>query len=87
MNEKYLIVKECRIEQLAENCLELGLTEETPVAVTDKRGLIELLPVLNDYGNNNKSRRHLSKNFIMPVTLGYARKLKRELERGKEYTD
>jgi len=84
MKERYLLIKENRIEQIADGVLKLGQVEETPIAVVTRRELVTLLPILNDYGNNNKSGRHLPKSFVMDITPSYARRLKREIARSFE---
>ena len=84
MKERYLLIKENRIEQIADGVLKLGQVEETPIAVAIRRELVTLLPILNDYGNNNDSGRHLPKSFAMPVSRSYARKLRKKIARSFE---
>lgn len=81
MKERYLLIKENRIDQIADGVLKLGQVEETHIAVANRKELVTLLPILNDYGNDNNSGRHLPKSFIMDVTPSYARRLKREITR------
>ena len=81
MKERYLLVKEHRIEQLANNCLKLGLREEEPVVIAERDEIVVLLPILNNYGNDTKSGRSLHKSFCMPITPSYSRRLRKELAR------
>ncbi len=85
MTEKYIVFKEGHAQNAGSD-IELGLREEIHVAVVGIRELIEMLPILNDYGNNAKSGRHFPKGFVMDVDAGYARRLGRELLRKERET-
>ena len=79
MTERYLITKETRIQDLSDYGMRLRLRKEEPVVVVTRDELIELLPILNNYGNSNLSGRILPRSFATPISSEYARRLRREL--------